>query len=113
MSTTQATVEAAGHTEPIHGTIIEAEVKVIVDPTRPLPLAWALYAVETPQNVCLCAYYGANRSVFDYLPQKGAEINEKTLGITFAVRECVPKDRYGPGVWEEFKKARMMGAGEK
>ncbi|MGD0697224.1 MAG: hypothetical protein ABSB82_20585 [Terriglobia bacterium] len=113
MSTSPALPPASAHTQPICGKIIETEMKVIVDPTRPLPLAWALYAIETAENVCLCAYYGANRSVFDYLPQKGAEINEKTLGITFAVREFVPKEKYGPSVWEEFKKARAIGAAEK
>ena len=97
----------------ISGKILEAEVKVSVDPAQPLPLACGLYAVETPEGVWLCAYYGSNRSVFDYLPQKGAEIDEKTLGITFAIREFVPKEKYGPSVWEEFKKARAMGAGEK
>lgn len=93
---------------PLHGKIIEAEVKVSVDPGRPLPLACALYAIETPEGVWLCAYYGANRSVFDFLPQKGAEVDEKNLGIAFHVKEFVPKDHYGPAKWEEFKKARFM-----
>jgi hypothetical protein len=90
------------------GKIIDAEVKVSVDATRPLPLACALYAVESSEGVWLCAYYGANRSVFDFLPQKGAEIDEKKLGITFQTRQFVPKDEYRPQCWEEFKKAKFM-----
>lgn len=93
----------------IRGRIIEAEIKVSVDAAHPLPLACGLYAIEAGEGVWLCAYYGANRSVFDYLPQAGAEVDEKTLGITFHVRQFVPKEEYGPAVWEEFKKARFMG----
>jgi hypothetical protein len=50
-----------------------------------------------------------NRSVFDYLPQNGAEVDEVTLGIAFQVRQFVPTDQYGPAAWEEFKKTRFMG----
>lgn len=92
----------------ILGKIIEAEVKVSVDPGRPLPLACALYAVEAEGGVWLCAYYGTNRSVFDYLPQKGAELDEAKLGILFHVKEFVPSGSFQPGAWEEFKKSRMM-----
>ncbi len=92
----------------IRGKIVEAEIKVSVDPGRPLPLACALYAVDTGSGVWLCAYYGANRSVFDYLPQKGAELDEAKLGIAFNFKEFVPADRYQPVAWDEFKKARMM-----
>jgi hypothetical protein len=94
--------------ESIRGKIIEAEIKVSVDPGHPLPLACALYAIEAEAGVWLCAYYGANRSVFDYLPQKGAEVDESRLGISFHVRQWVPKDEYQPSLWDEFKKARWM-----
>jgi hypothetical protein len=92
----------------IRGKIIEAEVKVSVDPGRPLPLACALYAVEAEGGVWLCAYYGSNRSVFDYLPQKGAELDEMKLGIAFHVKEFVPGGSFQPTSWDEFKKSRMM-----
>ncbi len=92
----------------IRGKIIEAEVKVSVDAARPLPLGCALYAVESAEGVWLCAYYGANRSVFEFLPQKGAEIDESTLGIAFHTRQCVPKAQYTPTEWEQFKKAYFM-----
>jgi len=98
-------------TQPIQGTIIEAEVKSSVDATRPLPLVSGLYAVETPEGVWLCAYYGMNRSVFDYLPQKGSAIDESLLGIAFHVKEFVARDRYQPATWEEFRKKRMMAYG--
>ncbi len=93
---------------PIRGKIIEAEVKTSVDATRPLPLACGLYAIETPEGVWLCAYYGSNRGVFDYLPQKGAEVEEAKLGITFHAKLFVPKDQYQPARWEEFKRSRLM-----
>lgn len=102
-SSTPATIPSL-----IRGKIIEAEVKVSVDPTRPLPLACGLYAIETPEGVWLCAYYGTNRSVFDYLPQKGAEVDEAKLGIAFQTRQFIPKDQYQPTLWEEFKKSRLM-----
>lgn len=95
-------------TRRLRGKIVEAEVKSTVDATRPLPLVCALYAVEAPEGVWLCAYYGMNRGIFKYLPQKGAEVDEKTLGFAFAVREFCPKDQYQPSWWEEFKKTRMM-----
>jgi len=88
---------------PVKGRIIEALVKVTQDPARPLPLACALYAVETFDGVWLCAYYGANRSVFDYLPQKDAEIDEAQLGITFLHKTFIAKDQYQPACWEQFK----------
>jgi hypothetical protein len=90
------------------GKIIEAEVKVSVDPGEPLPLACALYALETQTGVWLCAYYGSNRSVFDYLPQRGAVVDEKNLGITFHSKEFVSRKDFKPEVWEEFKKKRFM-----
>ena len=93
----------------LRGRIIEAAVKVSVDAARPLPLACALYAIQSSTGVWLCAYYGMNRSVFDYLPQNGAEVDEVTLGIAFQVRQLVPTDQYSPAVWEEFKKTRFMG----
>ncbi len=92
----------------IRGKIIEAEVKVSVDAAHPLPLACGLYAIETAEGVWLCAYYGANRSVFDYLPQKGAEVDESRLGIPFTKKRFVPKPEYQPQLWEEFKKANFM-----
>jgi hypothetical protein len=92
----------------IHGKIVEAEVKVSVDPGRPLPLVCALYAVEVEGGVWLCAYYGTNRSVFDYLPQKGATLDEAQAGVLFHVKEFLPGDRYQPAAWDEFKKSRMM-----
>jgi len=95
----------------VTGKITDAQVKVSVDATRPLPLACALYAVESADGVWLCAYYGANRSVFDYLPQKGADIDERALGITFRTRQFIPKDQYRPELWEEFKKHHFMAYG--
>ena len=95
-------------TQPVQGKIIEAEVKISVSPAFPLPLACALYAVETADGVWLCAYYGSNRSVFDYLPQKGAELDERTAGITFHTRQFVAKDQYQPALWEEFKTSQRM-----
>ena len=92
----------------VTGKIIDAVVKVSVDATRPLPLACALYAVENPEGVWLCAYYGSNRGVFDFLPQKDAEIDEAQLGIAFLHKVFVPKDQYQPARWEEFKKERFM-----
>ena len=98
-------------TATIRGKIIEAEIKISVDPANPLPLACALYAIETPAGVWLCAYYGANRSNFDYLPQKGANVDEKTLGIAFFAREFVPKDEYQTERWERFRQSHLMGFG--
>ena len=92
----------------VSGTIIDAVVKTSVDATRPLPLACALYAVENPEGVWLCAYYGSNRSVFDYLPQKDADIDEAKLGIAFLHKVFIPKDQYQPAQWEQFKKDRLM-----
>ena len=109
MATTPSATPAAA--PPIRGQIIEAEVKSTVDATRPLPLACGLYAIETPEGVWLCAYYGMNRSVFDYLPQKGATVDESKIGIVFQVKEFVPKEKFQPAVWEEFKKRRMMAYG--
>ena len=109
MSTIPVPTPVAMVPQNIQGKIIEAENKVAVSAARPLPLACGLYAVETSGGVWLCAYYGQNRSVFDYLPQKGAEFNDVTAGITFQVREFIPAEKYGPVVWEEFKKTRFMG----
>jgi hypothetical protein len=106
MASTSASSTAAAPR--VAGKIIDAVVKVSVDATRPLPLACALYAVESPTGVWLCAYYGANRSVFDYLPQKDAEIDESKLGITFLHKTFIPKDQYQPAQWEQFKKERLM-----
>jgi hypothetical protein len=105
MATTSTTLPA---TQPIRGKIIEAEIKVSVSPAFPLPLASGLYAIDAGDGVWLCAYYGSNRSVFDYLPQKGADFDERTAGITFHSKELVPKDRYQPALWEDFKKSRLM-----
>ncbi len=93
---------------PIRGRIVEAEIKVSVDAGRPLPLACALYAIEAPEGVWLCAYYGANRSNLDYLPQKGAAVDESTLGIAFRTRKLVAKDQFQPAVWDDFKKKHFM-----
>ncbi len=71
-------------------------------------MACALYAIETPEGVWLCAYYGANRSNFDYLPQKGAEADEAKLGIAFHERKLIPKDRFTPEAWAEFKKSHLV-----
>jgi len=90
------------------GKIIDTMMKVSVDATRPLPLVCALYAVENSEGVWLCAYYGANRSVFDFLPQKDADIDEAKLGIAFLHKCFVPKDQYQPARWEEFKKEQFM-----
>ena len=93
------------------GRIIESQVKVSVDATRPLPLACALYAVESTDGVWLCAYYGANRSVFEFLPQKGADIDERKSGIAFRFKQFIPKEQYRPERWEEFKKQHFMAYG--
>jgi hypothetical protein len=94
-------------TRAINGTIIEAEIKQVVDPTRPLPLVTAVYAIETENGFWLCSYYGSNRSNFDYLPQKGAVVDESKLGMVFHSKELVPRDQYQPARWEEFKKLHM------
>jgi len=106
MATTPKPMPAG--TQPIHGKIIEAEIKSTVDAARPLPLVCGLYAIEAADGVWLCAYYGMNRSVFDFLPQKDAVVDETTLGIVFHVKEFVPPDQFQPVRWEEFKKRRMM-----
>ena len=64
----------------------------------------ALYAVENSEGVWLCAYYGANRSVFDYLPQKDAEIDEAQLGIAFLHKVFIPKDQYQPADGKNSRK---------
>ena len=102
------TTTAPPPTQPIRGKIVEAEVKVSVDAARPLPLACALYAIKTEEGVWLCAFYGANRSVFDSLPKIGADVEEAKLGIAFHTKQFVPKERYQPAVWEEFKKEYFM-----
>jgi hypothetical protein len=102
---------ALASAQPIRGRIIEAEVKVSVDATRPLPLACALYAIESSEGVWLCAYYGSNRSVFDYLPQKGGALDEAKLGIAFHTKEFISKEEYQPGLWEAFKKAHFVAYG--
>ncbi len=91
----------------ITGTIIEAEIKQVVDPTRPLPLVTAVYAIETEDGFWLCSYYGSNRSNFDYLPQKGAVVDESKLGMVFHSKELVPRDQYHPARWEEFRKLHI------
>jgi hypothetical protein len=92
----------------VTGKIIDMISKVSVDATRPLPLVCALYAVENAEGVWLCAYYGANKSVFDFLPQKDAVIDEATVGIAFLHKTFIPKERYQPAAWEDFKKERFM-----
>jgi hypothetical protein len=106
MATTPKSTPAG--TQLIRGKIVEAEIKSTVDATRPLPLACGLYAIETADGVWLCAYYGVNRSVFDFLPQKDAVVDETQLGIVFQVKEFVPQDQFQPARWEEFRKGRMM-----
>jgi len=95
----------------IRGTIIEAENKSSVDATRPLPLVCGLYAIDSGDGVWLCAYYGMNRGNFDFLPQKGATVDETTLGLVFHIKEFVPKADYQPARWDEFKKKRMLAYG--
>jgi hypothetical protein len=97
-----------GSAAPACGKIIEAEVKISVDPGNPLPLASALYAVESAEGVWLCAFYGTNRSVFDFLPQKDAEVDEAKLGIAFQEKRFIPKQEYQSALWEEFKNSRRM-----
>jgi len=108
---TTAPAASSGALQSVGGKIIEAQVKVSVDATRPLPLVCALYAVESSDGVWLCAYYGANRSVFDFLPQKGADVEETKLGIAFRTKRFIPKDQYRPEQWEEFKKEHFMAYG--
>jgi hypothetical protein len=100
-----------GATPAIRGTIIEAEVKPSVDATRPLPLVCGLYAIDARDGVWLCAYYGMNRSNFEFLPQKGAVVDESRLGFVFHVKEFVAKEQFQPARWEEFRKQRMMTYG--
>ena len=92
----------------VHGRIVQAEIKVTTDPIRPLPLGCALYAIEDAKGVWLCAYYGQNRSVFDFLPQMGMEVDETKLGIVFQEKQLIPTETYGPTVWEDFKKSNLM-----
>jgi len=101
-------VGATAETAYATGKIIDTVSKVSVDATRPLPLVCALYAVENSDGVWLCAYYGANRSVFDYLPQKDAEIDEARLGIAFLHKVFISRDQYQPAAWEDFKKKHFM-----
>jgi hypothetical protein len=108
---TTAPAVSSGAFQSVGGKIIDAEVKVSVDATRPLPLVCALYAVESPDGVWLCANYGANRSVFDFLPQKGADVEEAKLGIAFRTKQFIPRDQYRPEQWEEFKKENFMAYG--
>lgn len=97
--------------QPIRGKIVEAEIKVSVDAARPLPFVCALYGIKSSDGVWLCAYYGANRSNFDYLPQKDAEVDEVKLGIAFHTKKFIAKDQYQPTVWEDFKKAYFIAYG--
>jgi hypothetical protein len=94
-------------TPPISGKIVEAEIKQVVDPTRPLPLVTAVYAIEAEDGYWLCSYYGSNRSNFDYLPQKGAAVDESKLGMVFHGKEFIPKDQYQPTRWEDFKRLHI------
>jgi len=94
--------------ETVEGKIIDAEIRTSTDAARPLPLVCALYAIEAEEGVWLCAYYGQNPSVFAHLPQKGAKVSEKTLGIKFNHRELVPNSEYQAERWEKFKKDRFM-----
>ena len=109
MATPPNPVDAVAQT--VRGKIIDAVVKVSVDATRPLPLACALYAVEAPDGVWLCAYYGSNKSVFDYLPQKDQNLDEIKSGISFHSKKFIPSGQYQPALWEEFKKERFMAYG--
>jgi hypothetical protein len=102
---------SVGPAQTVRGTIVDAVVKVSVDATRPLPLVCALYQIESPDGVWLCAYYGANRSVFDFLPQKGAVVDEAQLGIAFHLKQFIPKAQFQPAQWEEFKHAQFMTFG--
>jgi len=97
-------------TRVISGTIIEAEIKQVVDPTRPLPLVTAVYAIEAEDGFWLCSYYGSNRSNFDYLPQKGGVLEESKLGIVFHSREFISKEQYQPARWEAFKRLHIPTA---
>ena len=108
MAPTSTTMPSA--TRPISGTIVEAEIKQVVDPTRPLPLATAVYAIEAEDGFWLCSYYGSNRSNFDYLPQRGAAVAETKLGIVFHSKEFIPKDQYQPVRWEEFRRLHIPPA---
>src|SRR5215467_3129567 len=94
----------------VRGTIVEAEIKQVVDPTRPLPLVTAVYCIEAEGGFWLCSYYGCNRSNFDYLPQKGAVVDESRLGVVFHSKEFVPKDQYQPVRWEAFKRLHIPTA---
>jgi hypothetical protein len=97
-------------TRSVGGTIVEAEIKQVVDPTRPLPLVTAVYVIEADDGFWLCSYYGSNRSNFDYLPQKGAAVDESKLGIVFHTKEFVPKEQYQSARWDEFKRLHIPAA---
>jgi hypothetical protein len=102
---------SSGAPQLVSGRIIDAQVKISVEAARPLPLVCALYAVESTDGVWLCAYYGANRSVFDFLPQKGEDVEERKLGIAFRTKRFIHKDQYRLEQWEEFKKENFMAYG--
>lgn len=103
-TTTQSTAR------PISGTIIEAEMKQVVDPTRPLPLVTAVYAIEADDGFWLCSYYGSNRSNFDYLPQAGTVVEESKLGIVFHSKEFIPREQYQSARWDAFKRLHIPTA---
>jgi hypothetical protein len=105
MPASPTTTLSTGRT--ITGTIVEAEIKQVVDPSRALPLVTAVYAIETEDGFWLCSYYGSNRSNFDYLPQKGAVVDETKLGMVFHSKELVPTDQFQPARWEEFRKLHI------
>jgi hypothetical protein len=102
---TTTTASSTAHS--IRGTIIEAEIKQVVDPTRPLPLVTAVYVIETEDGFWLCSYYGSNRSNFDYLPQKGVAVDESRLGVVFHSKEFIPREQYQPARWEAFKRLHI------
>ena len=93
----------------VAGKIIDTVVKVSVDATRPLPLVCALYAVENSEGVWLCAYYGANRSVFDYLPQKGMDIDEAQTGHRFSSQGLHPQRPVSAGRMGEIQERAIHG----
>ena len=101
------TPEMATPEQPIHGKIIEAEITISTDAVHPLPLACCLYAIEDDKGIWLCAYYGTNRSNFNFLPQKEATVEENKLGIAFQSKKFIPRDHYQPKIWEEFQKTHF------
>ena len=94
---TMTTTAAVSSSAPqfVRGKIVDTQIKVSVDATRPLPLVCALYAVESSEGVWLCAYYGANRGVFDYLPRRARRWRRPNWALPFGPNSLSPRTSTG------------------